>query len=180
MHAITSYTQQTALGRRLHALRSSTRALARTLAYAQTPLLVRRYSHASNHGLRNVLCLHVQGVLYACQRLREPLYRNCVANRVYSVHVQFTMFNSACRAPGPTVNNYYNSSPGFGGFSPFGFSPFGFSPFGFGGGAVVVGAPVGGGFLLNFFLITLALGVVGRVVSSFSGGNKKNERDDQW
>jgi hypothetical protein len=81
-----------------------------------------------------------------------------------------------CRPP--QINNYYSSGPSFG-FSPFGFSPFGFSPFGFGGGAVVVGAPIGGlGILFDIFLITALFGIVSSVFSAFT--RRKDDDKDTW
>lgn len=113
---------------------------------------------------------HIQYCLY---RHAAPAHAHCRS----TLRPYLTCHCTLCRSP--QVNNYYSSGPSFG-FSPFGFSPFGFSPFGYGGGAVAVGAPIGGGFLFNFFLVTLALGVVSRVASSFGGNKKDKERDDQW
>lgn len=110
-----------------------------------------------------------------CTETTHTLHRSPLAQSHPSHFTQSGAPNECRRV----TNNYYGGSPF--GFSPFGFSPFGFSPFGFGGGAVVVGAPVGGfSFFSLIFDIFLFGAFVTLVSSLFSGGKKDDKKDDGW
>jgi hypothetical protein len=101
-----------------------------------------------------------------------------IRKRNQEAYVPDYCLNESVLCRPPQVNNYYSSGPSFG-FSPFGFSPFGFSPFGYGGGAVVVGAPMGGlGILFDLFLITALVGVVSSVFSAFT--RRREDDKDGW